>query len=214
MSSVFSGNLNPSAKAVGVIMAGGQGTRFWPLSRRALPKQFLYLSGNESLIQSTDARLNGVIDSSARLVVTASDQSDLVKSHLPHIAILSEPCARNTAPCLGFSAVCVLEFVGDIPMLCMPADHLIPNDKAIKDTYRVALEVARVDDVLVTIGIMPTAPETGFGYICRADERLYDLCFEGVKCNSKVYNIGAFVEKPDLQKAKQYLQSGKYFWNS
>lgn len=209
MDSIFSGVLNPDAKSVGVIMAGGQGTRFWPLSRRALPKQFLVLSGNESLIQSTDSRLDDVIDKGARLVVTAADQVELVQSHLPNIAILAEPCARNTAPCIGFAAACVLEFVGDVPMLCMPADHLIPNEYAIKNAYMTALEVARAEDVLVSIGVVPTAPETGFGYVRRGSKRSY-----GMQCMSRVYDVEEFVEKPDFQTAQQYLKSGEYFWNS
>ena len=140
------------------------------------------------------------------MVVTAADQAALVQEQLPDAAVLVEPCPRNTAACLGYAATYLLKTIGDIPMLCLPADHLIQGLERITRIYTEGLELARTRPVLVTIGIKPTAPETGYGYIHRGN-RLDDSPAE-------VYAVQQFVEKPDRLTAERYMQSGAYYWNS
>lgn len=202
---VYHGRLRGDAEVVSVIMAGGQGTRFWPASRRQRPKQFLALAGNErSLIQATAERLAPLSGPGALLVVTAEEQLGLVREHLPEAAVLCEPIPRNTAPCIGYAAVRTLADVGDVPMVCVPADHIITGNEALLGVFREAIALARARDVLVTVGIEPTAPETGYGYI-QAGAPL---------SGSSGFSVERFVEKPDLETATGYIASGNYFWNS
>lgn len=206
MSVLFSGALKKSAKSVAVIMAGGSGTRFWPQSRTNLPKQFLPLTGsNRSLIQATSDRLAPLVGEDGVLVVTAAHQSGLVREQLPKAAVLSEPLARNTAACLGFAAVRVLQDVGDVPMICMPADHMVWGAEELLRILQVAAEIAVEDDVVVTLGMKPTTPETGYGYIQRGEPIRHE--------SSSVFRVKRFVEKPNRQTAQAYLESGEYFWN-
>ncbi len=205
--SVFFGTLGKSASAVAVIMAGGSGTRFWPLSRKSLPKQYLSLgSGEQSLIQATAERLQPIVGAEGILVVTALAQKALVEAHVPGAAVLAEPVPRNTCPCVGYAAVKILRELGDVPLLCLPADHKIEGDAAIETVYRQALAIAAENDELVTIGIRPTGPETGYGYI-RTGARTGDS-------NRNSFHVEAFVEKPDIETARRYVASGEYFWNS
>ncbi len=198
------GRLDPSAKFVTVIMAGGSGTRFWPMSRADKPKQFLPLSPDgRSLIQATADRLNGLAGS--LLVVTSLNQVPLVKEHLPNAKILAEPIPRNTAACIGYAAAKVLEEVGDVPMVCLPADHLISGVKELTRTLKRAIELTQKSDLLVTIGIPPSYPETGYGYIRRG---------EPLPSSEHSYEVHSFVEKPSRERAMEYLSSGEYFWNS
>jgi mannose-1-phosphate guanylyltransferase len=204
MGKLFFGKLNKKATVVPVVMAGGSGTRFWPQSRRAHPKQFLSLTeGGESLIQQTVSRLGTIADPSAVMVVTAKHQRALVQEHLPNSSVLAEPLACNTAPCVGYAALKVLHEVGDVPMLCLPADHIIENIDAFIGTLKKAVTIANENDALVTIGIKPTHPETGYGYIKTGES----LAGDG-------YAVEQFVEKPDLETAKKYQEAGTYFWNS
>ncbi len=201
-----SGKLRNNSEFVTVILAGGSGTRFWPLSRNANPKQFLKLSPDgSSLIQSTSRRLTPLAQNSDLLVVTAKNQAALVKEHLPNAQILSEPMPKNTAACIGYAAAKVLAEVGDVPMVCLPADHLITGDSELLRTYKRALELVKTYDILATIGIPPTYPETGYGYI-RKGEVFHD--------KEHIYDVHSFVEKPSLETAKEYLSDGDYFWNS
>ena len=203
MDKLFSGKLNKQSPAVAVIMAGGSGTRFWPLSRTNKPKQFLPLAGTDrSLIQATADRIVPYVSEAGVLVVTASHQAGLVSEQLPAAAVLSEPVAKNTAPCIGYAAIRVLQDVGDVPMLCMPADHLIKEEEGLRKVLRSAAELAAKQDVIVTVGIKPTHPETGYGYIRR-----------GAKKEGSIFEVQSFVEKPDRTTAEKYLQSGEYFWN-
>ncbi len=207
MSELFTGELTTKAKTVAVIMAGGSGTRFWPASRTSFPKQFLSLSGSErSLIQATADRLAPLVGSEATLVVTSRAQMELVHQHLPEAAVLAEPMARNTAPCVGYAALKVLESVGDVPMIVLPADHYIRREEGLVEVCRRAAQLATEQDVLITIGIPPTSPETGYGYIQAGEP------FPGG--DGAVRNVSRFVEKPDRATAEGYLASGDYFWNS
>lgn len=204
MKKVFHGYLADNLKAIGVIMAGGSGTRFWPLSRKAYPKQFLNLTGTgRSLIQGTADRLDLLLGTAGMMVVTAENQHHLVSEQLPDIAILSEPSARNTAACLGYAAALALSKVGDVPMICVPADHMIWGEEELTKIYRDAIELAAKEEVLITIGIKPTIPETGYGYVKKADP-ISENCFK----------VEKFVEKPSSMIAQEYLRSGQYFWNS
>ncbi len=201
-----SGKLRADAKFVTVIMAGGSGTRFWPLSRNSFPKQFLRLSPDgKSLIQATAERLGEFQKSGELLVVTAKNQAPLVLEHLPQAKVLAEPMARNTAACIGYAAAKVLAEIGDVPMICLPADHLISGAEELLRTFERAMEISRGGEILATIGIPPAFPETGYGYIRRGNV---------LSGHEHVYNVHSFVEKPSLKTAMEYLASGDYFWNS
>ena len=202
MNKLTVGSLNKSSKKVAVIMAGGSGTRFWPLSRRSFPKQFLpFGDDGRSLIQDTYSRVKSIVDEV--LVVTAAHQVDLVKEHLPDVCILAEPCPRNTAACVAYAAKYLESEIGDVSTLFLPADHKISGEKEIQNTFSKALELAAQNPVLVTIGIVPRKPETAYGYIKK-----------GKDYNSESFFVENFYEKPNLEKAKQYYDSGDFFWNS
>jgi len=200
-----SGKLSKGAEFVTVIMAGGSGTRFWPLSRSVNPKQFLKLSPDgTSLIQATANRLSSLTNSEL-LVVTAKSQASLVREHLPSAQILSEPMPKNTAACIAFAAAKILVEIGDVPMICLPADHLISGTDELLRTFTRAIELTRSSDLLATIGIPPSYPETGYGYIRKGSV---------IADTEHSYTVHSFVEKPSLEVAMQYLASGDYFWNS
>ena len=184
-------------------MAGGSGTRFWPLSRSTRPKQFLQLTGSDrSLIQATADRVQPLVGNNV-LVVTAENQAPLVREQLPDAAVLSEPVPRNTAACVGYAAKRVLESCGDVPMICLPADHLIFEEAALRTLFEQAVALAAAQEVLITIGLTPDRPETGYGYIERGDAR-----------SGGGFNVRRFVEKPNRDTAQKYVDSGHYFWNS
>lgn len=206
MSALVSGSLKTDSQLVVVILAGGQGTRFWPMSRTAKPKQFLPLSAHsdKTLIQQTVIRTSELGIKTSVLVVTAESQVALVKEQVPEAAILAEPVAKNTAASLAFAAEFVKSQVGDVPMLCLPSDHVIENLSAMKSVFLQGIELARTENVLVTFGIAPTHPETGFGYIQRG------ASLDRADC----YKVKAFVEKPNKEKAKEYLDARTYLWNS
>lgn len=196
-------------KIVAVIMAGGKGERFWPQSRASKPKQFLALTGDgETMIQKTVARLSPLVDIADIYVVTNKSYLALVKEQLPELPadnILAEPVSRNTAPCIGLAAGIIREKYGeDVLMLVLPSDHLIKFNIMFIDTLKAATRVAEQGQNLVTIGITPTYPETGYGYIN----------FTGSGSENGAYEVVHFVEKPDLDRAKQYVNSGEYLWNS
>ena len=197
-------------KVTAVIMAGGRGERFWPKSRGNYPKQFLSLTKDgETMIQKPVKRLLPMVAMDDVFVVTNVSYAALVKEQLPQLPeenILLEPCARNTAPCIGLAAAVIRKKYGEAMMLVLPSDHLIRYEEMYVDTLRQAVAVAEKDQNLVTIGITPTYPETGYGYI--NFERDTDLGMAGV------YRVERFVEKPDLETAKQYLASHRYLWNS
>ncbi|NLT07983.1 MAG: NTP transferase domain-containing protein [Ruminococcus sp.] len=193
-------------KITAVIMAGGRGERFWPKSRNSCPKQFLSLtSDRETMIQKTVKRLSPLVAAEDIYIVTNAAYKSLVKDQLPDVPeenILAEPCARNTAPCIAFAAAVIGRKYDDAIMLVLPSDHLIGYENIYIKTLKKAVSVAENGKNLVTIGITPTYPETGYGYINFGDEA------------GDAYNVERFVEKPDLPTAKQYLASGKYLWNS
>ncbi|MCL2343236.1 MAG: sugar phosphate nucleotidyltransferase [Firmicutes bacterium] len=198
-------------KTAAVIMAGGKGERFWPRSRQKFPKQFLSLTGDgKSMIRLTAERHLSMMDFEDMFVVTNRDYVPLVREQLPEIPpenILAEPKARNTAPCIGFAAAVIQKKYEDAVMLVLASDHLIKNTTLYLDTLSLAVDVAEDGQNLVTIGITPTYPETGYGYIhFGRDEQSGE--------RRGVYTVKRFVEKPDLETAKEYLNSGEYLWNS
>lgn len=197
-------------KTTAVIMAGGRGERFWPKSRNSFPKQFLSLTKDgETMIQKTVNRLLPMVAMEDIFVVTNVSYATLVQQQLPKLPaenILLEPCGRNTAPCIGLAAAVIRKKYGEAMMLVLPSDHLIRYEDMYVDTLRQAVAVAEHDANLVTIGITPAYPETGYGYI--KFQRDTDLGMPGV------YRVERFVEKPDLDTAKEYLASHRYLWNS
>lgn len=197
-------------KITAVIMAGGRGERFWPKSRTNYPKQFLSLTKDgETMIQKTVKRLLPMVEMEDIYVVTNVSYAALVQQQLdslPKENILTEPCARNTAPCIGLAASVIRKKYGEAMMLVLPSDHLIRYEEMYIDTLRQAVAVAEKDENLVTIGITPTYPETGYGYINFARDTALEM--------PGVYRVERFVEKPDLETAKEYLASHRYLWNS
>lgn len=194
-------------KAYGVIMAGGVGTRFWPLSRQRVPKQLLKLSGKDTMINETIARISHFIDKKDVFIVTNRLQSeriaDITKKNIKRNHILVEPTSRNTAACIGYAAVEIIRKYGDGVMCVFPSDHFIKDNEAFAKTMKQAIEVAHKQDKLVTVGIRPSFPSAGYGYI------KYDKSQKNT-----VKNVIKFVEKPDYETAKNYVQSGEYAWNS
>ena len=194
-----------------VIMAGGKGERFWPKSRTNLPKQFLSLTNDgKSMIQHTVERLEGLVELENVYVVTNKLYEDLIVEHIPNLPlenIIIEPEAKNTAPCIGLAAIYIAKKNPESKMIVLPSDHLIKFNEIFLDTLRSALEVVEDDGNIVTIGITPNYPETGYGYINFK---------KGVSPHeiTNAYEVLRFVEKPDLERAKQYLTSGEYLWNS
>ena len=191
----------------GVIMAGGGGTRFWPLSRQKTPKQLLNLSGKDLMVNEAIERVASVIGKSNIFVITADVQAPaMITATMGKVFpmnILAEPAARNTAVCIGYAAMEIYRKYGDGVMLITPADHYIEDVPALTQTFKNAILIAEEQDKLVTIGFKPTFPSTGFGYI------RYDAAAEG-----GVKPVVEFREKPDEETAKRYIESGEYVWNS
>lgn len=192
-------------KTYGVIMAGGGGTRFWPLSRKTNPKQLLNLSGKDVMINETVARINAVIKKDDVYVVTNSLQSQklkvVAKNRINSQNVIEEPCARNTAACIGFAAVKILKEKGDGVMVVTPSDAYVKDEKKYAEILKTAIEAAEKEDCIVTVGIEPTFAATGYGYI------------KYVKSDEAVKKVEAFVEKPDAVTAENYVKSGNYVWN-
>jgi mannose-1-phosphate guanylyltransferase len=201
--------------AYAVIMAGGSGTRFWPLSRRAWPKQFLALTGHagqeghdgpdESLLQGTVRRIEGLIDRERILVVTSERHADATRKQLPQLPaanVLAEPAARNTAPCVVWAAAHVQARSPGAVMMVLPADPHIGDEAAYREVLARSLTAAGETGV-VTIGVKPTRPETGYGYIESGEELARG-----------VLRVRRFVEKPDLARAQQFLRESRFLWNS
>jgi mannose-1-phosphate guanylyltransferase len=193
-------------KTYAVIMAGGAGTRFWPMSRKKRPKQLLPLGpAKEPLLVSTVRRVESLVPPERIYVVTAAVLTDAVAALLPHVPrenILAEPAARNTAPCVGWAAAHVHRRDPDGVIAVLPADHYISDEPALVEAMRLGLETA-VNGDLVTVGVRPTRPETGYGYV-----EVGEAIAEGV------HRARRFVEKPNRQRAEQFLASGSFLWNA
>lgn len=188
-----------------IIMAGGSGTRFWPASRRAKPKQFLRIGGGEPLLRATYDRIAPLAGPDRCLVVCGRSHAEPVQSMLPELpsgAILAEPMGRNTAPCIAWAVRTLLDGAPDAPVAILPADHYVPDAEALRAALRQAFQASA--DRIVLFGIVPTAPETGYGYIE----------VEGRAQPGVAQSVLGFREKPDRDTAEQLLATGRYVWNS
>ena len=194
-----------------VIMAGGSGTRFWPKSTKKYPKQFLNLFGEETMIQNTAERVKELIPQERIIVVTNDSYVGIVKEQLPKVPdnnIVGEPVAKNTAPCVAIAAELLIKQDPDAVMVVLPADHHITNPEEFNKILSSAIAKAEDGEGLVTIGIKPDRPETGFGYI-HADNT------DSVELKENfIERVQAFKEKPDSATAQKFLDSGDYYWNS
>ncbi len=189
-----------------VIMAGGIGARFWPLSRRQNPKQFLSLTGDLSLIEETARRLQRLSKPEDIYIISNHRYSERLTALLPGIPrdnIFFEPVQRNTAPCIGLAATVIEQRHPGSVMAIFPSDHLIGNERAFTGRIREAAAIAGSRDVLMTIGVEPTRPETGYGYIQLAGE-IQPGC----------HQVRTFAEKPNLATAQRFISSGDFLWNS
>ncbi|HXJ05273.1 MAG TPA: mannose-1-phosphate guanylyltransferase [Candidatus Acidoferrum sp.] len=194
-----------------VILAGGRGTRFWPRSRTRTPKQLLNIIGKDTMFEQTVGRLLHLLPAPHIWTVTNTQQAAAVKKQLPAAArkrVLIEPVGVNTAAAIGLAAVHIRHAAkGDALMAVLPSDHFISDTEKYHRVVRAALEVARDPGRMVVLGIPPTGPETGFGYIERMGDALHSLGFS-------VFPVRRFTEKPKLERAQEYVDSGSYHWNA
>jgi mannose-1-phosphate guanylyltransferase len=193
-----------------IIMAGGVGTRFWPLSRREKPKQFLDIVGKgETLIQQTYRRFKATCPEKNIFVVTSAEHKDLALEQLDidPSHIMGEPFRRNTAPCIAYGTFRILKENPDAVITVTPSDHLIDKEDKFCEEIQSCYEFASGNDALITLGIKPDRPETGYGYI-QADQK------KPVKGYGNLLKVKTFTEKPDIDLAKVFLESGDFYWNS
>ncbi len=190
-----------------VIMAGGVGSRFWPRSKKKTPKQLLNIFGTNTMIQETVERLNGIVPEENIFLITNKVQRDEIIKQLPDIPkenVIEEPFGRNTAACIGLASLIVKSKCADAVTLILPADHIIKDIKDYHKTLNEAAEFAEKSKGLVTIGIKPTRPETGYGYIQMEENEIAD----------HIHKVYTFAEKPNYATAVRFLESGDFYWNS
>jgi mannose-1-phosphate guanylyltransferase len=200
----------PSLPLCAVLLAGGRGTRFWPRSRMRTPKQLLNITGNQTMLRETMARLRSLVPSQNVWAVTNAEQAAAVRRELrevPASHVLAEPVGRNTAAAIGLAAVHLAREYGDALMAVLPSDAYIREAGRYRSLVRAALDLARTPGNLVVLGIPPTRPETGYGYVERARVMAR-------RRGAPAYAVRRFTEKPARALAKKYVQSGKYFWNA
>lgn len=190
------------------IMAGGIGSRFWPKSRTNYPKQFLdILNTGKTLIQSTFHRYNKIVPAENIFVVTSDEYTDIVAEQLPDLPqenIVAEPFRKNTAPCIAYIAFKIFKKDPDAIMIAAPSDNLILEDDAFGETAENALQFVESVNALVTLGIKPRTPNTGYGYIQH----------DTMEAAPGIYKVKTFTEKPNLELAKVFVKSGDFLWNS
>ncbi len=191
-------------------MAGGVGSRFWPVSRTEFPKQFIDFFGvGKTLIQSTYDRFLDICLPENIFIVTNESYVDLIKQQIPGIdenQILAEPMMRNTAPCIAYGAMKIAKLNPHAVIVVAPSDHTIANLPAFTQAIDAAMEAATQQDCLITLGIKPNRPDTGYGYIQYVDEVLIG--------SKDIYKVKIFTEKPNLELAKSFVQSGDFLWNA
>jgi mannose-1-phosphate guanylyltransferase len=194
-----------------VIMAGGSGTRFWPKSRRSRPKQLLRLFGDSSMVQQTVERIAPLVPIDRILVVTGADQAEATRSQLPELPdknLVAEPCPRDTAACVGLAAAIVESRDATGTMVVLPADHVIEPGALFRKTISAAASLVEEDpSVFVTLGVKPTRPETGYGYIERGEPL-------GARDGIATHRVVQFREKPDLKTADAFVAAGNFVWNA
>ena len=193
-----------------LIMAGGKGTRFWPLSTEKKPKQFLNLIGKDTMIQMTVNRVKPIIPIERIFICTGSMYVDLVKEQLPELPernIIIEPEGRNTAPCIALSALVIDRYFKDSTMIVLPSDHLIKDEEKFRNIIEESENfLENNEEAIITLGMKLDRPETGYGYIKYSNESSENDRF-------KAFKVDKFVEKPNEEKAKKYLENGSYLWN-
>ncbi len=189
-----------------VIMAGGVGSRFWPRSREKKPKQLIRIFGENTMIQDTVKRLEGLVSNDKILVITNKVQKLRIKEQLPQIPpenIIDEPFGKNTAACIGLASAIISKKNSDAVSFVLPSDHLIKDVEEFQNNLKIAAEFAYKSKGLVTIGIKPNKPETGYGYI-QFDEQ----------SDNQIHKVLTFAEKPNLETAKRFIEAGDFLWNS
>jgi mannose-1-phosphate guanylyltransferase len=193
-----------------VIMAGGSGTRFWPQSRQNKPKQLLKIAGDKTMIRATVERVLPQIPFERIMVVTAKAYEQEIRDEIPELSsdmLVAEPHGKNTAPCIALAAYKLLAKDPEAVMAVLPADHVIADEDTFRQALKAASEVTTKGDYLLTFGIVPNKPETGYGYI-EMGERVIDLD------PASAFKVKRFVEKPDQQRAEEYIRAGNFLWNS
>ncbi len=196
-----------------VIMAGGVGSRFWPRSREKAPKQLLEIIGRGTMIQNTVKRVSNLIDAKNIIIVTNKIQKQIVVKQLPQIPaenIITEPIGRNTAPCIGLAALFIRRMDPEAVMVVLPSDHIMQDEEEFRRVLRLAIWVSYESNKLITVGIQPTRPETGYGYIQVVDE----VDSSNPYFERGVYRVKTFAEKPNFATAQQFMKSGDFVWNS
>ena len=194
-----------------LIMAGGSGTRFWPRSRKKHPKQLLKIHGESTMIQQTVERLKPIIPAEKIFIVSTKVQISAIADQLPEIPsqnLIVEPQGKNTAPCIGLGALHIDEAEQDAVMVVLPADHLVGDEDSFLQRLQQGAEIAGKTSALVTWGVKPTYPATGYGYIQHTDEAVTS------ENGAAAYKVKTFAEKPTLGTAKRFLESGDFLWNS
>lgn len=196
--------------AYAIVMAGGIGSRFWPMSTASYPKQFHDILGTgQSLLQQTVGRLNRICPSERVLIVTSDQYKELVLEQLPDLPeqnILCEPARRNTAPCLAYAVAKILHRDPQAVMVVTPSDSVVTKEEEYERCMREAMAAAQAGDRLLTLGIKPHRPDTGYGYIQYSEDRLEDF--------DSVHKVKTFTEKPDSEHAQMFLDSGDFLWNA
>ena len=194
-----------------VIMAGGIGSRFWPMSTPERPKQFIDVLGcGRTLLQLTADRFKGICPQENIWVVTSASYAEIVKEQLPEIPesnILKEPCRRNTAPCIAYVSWRIKKQNPKANIVVSPSDHIVMNVPEFERVILSGLKFTSETDSILTLGMKPNRPETGYGYIQA------DLSFASAR-NKEIYRVDSFKEKPDLATASRYIQKNNYFWNA
>jgi mannose-1-phosphate guanylyltransferase len=202
-------NVKTRSPVYALILAGGGGTRLWPLSRLRQPKHLLPVCGPSSLLSQTWERLQPLVPKERLLVITVAEQADATCAELAGLAagnVVVEPAGRGTAACVGLAALMIRRRDPDATMIALPADHTIADGSGFRSVLRAAVQAAR-EGHLVTLGIVPTSPETGYGYIRRG-------ALHSQNGKHSVFRVERFAEKPDLAAASAFLATGQYYWNS